>query len=530
LKAVEPAAHRIVPVILSGGAGTRLWPVSREGHPKPFMKLPDGQSLLSKTVQRAAQAASLLLSSSLPLPLKKGSGEGNRSSLPLPLGEGRGEGKPGNGGQMLLVTNRDYYFISKDEVLHTLGPKSKTRASFLLEPVGRNTAAAIAAAAHWVSANISPDAIMLVLPADHLIEPIEEFLQAAQQAAALAAKGKLVTFGIHPASPATGYGYIQAGAPIHGGPQRKVLRFVEKPDAQAAQGYLASGDFLWNSGMFCMSAKTLLHELAAHRPQLAQDITRCWDEAAAADGKGQFTELPESSFAEVENISIDYAVMEPSRNLVVLPTHFAWNDIGSWSAVAGLVPQDGQGNHVHGESVLMNCNDCFVWAEDRMIATIGLRGVMVVDTPDALLVADAGSAQEVKEVVAQLKQRGHQSYRLHRTVSRPWGTYTVLEGGQGYKIKRIEVKPGAALSLQLHHHRSEHWVVVSGTAKVVCDEREFLVLTNESTYIPAGKRHRMENPGMLDLVMIEVQSGAYLGEDDIVRFSDQYGRDAGKVS
>lgn len=493
LKSVEAPVRTVVPVILSGGAGTRLWPVSREGHPKPFMKLPDGQSLLAKTVQRAAQAAS-------------------------------------GGQQMLLVTNRDYYFISKDEVARTLGAKSKTKASFLLEPVGRNTAAAIAAAAHWICANISPDAIMLVLPADHLIEPIEEFLEATRQAAALAAAGKLVTFGIRPTSPATGYGYIQAGAAIDGGPQQEVLRFVEKPDAQSAQAYFESGDFLWNSGMFCMSAKVLLKELAAHRPQLAQSMALCWEEAAAADGKGLFTELPESSFSEAENISIDYAVMEPSRKLVVLPTKFAWNDIGSWSAVAGLVPQGADGNRVHGNPVVLDCTDCFVWAEDRMIATIGLRGVMVVDTPDALLVADAGSAQQVKEVVAQLKARGHQSYRLHRTVTRPWGTYTVLEGGQGYKIKRIEVKPGAALSLQMHHHRSEHWVVVSGTAKVVCDEREFLVLTNESTYIPAGKRHRMENPGMLDLVMIEVQSGAYLGEDDIVRFSDQYGRDMARVS
>jgi mannose-1-phosphate guanylyltransferase / mannose-6-phosphate isomerase len=491
-KSVETATRPVVPVILSGGAGTRLWPVSREGHPKPFMKLPDGESLLSKTVHRAAQAATA--------------------------------------GQILLVTNRDYYFISKDEVLRTLGAKSKTSASFLLEPVGRNTAAAIAAAAHWISANVSPDAVMLVLPADHLIAPIEEFLAATQQAAALARKGKLVTFGIRPTSAATGYGYIQAGEAISEGLEHEVLRFVEKPDAKAAQAYLESGDFLWNSGMFCMSARVLLQELAAHRPELAKSMAACWKEAAAADGKGLFTELPESSFSEAENISIDYAVMEPSRKLVVLPTRFSWNDIGSWSAVAGLVPQDAAKNRVHGNPLLVDCEDCFVWAEDRMIATIGLKGVMVVDTPDALLVADAASAQQVKEVVAQLKLRGHQSYRLHRTVTRPWGTYTVLEGGQGYKIKRIEVKPGAALSLQMHHHRSEHWVVVSGTAKVVCDEREFLVLTNESTYIPAGKRHRMENPGMLDLVMIEVQSGAYLGEDDIVRFSDQYGRESGRVS
>ena len=492
MKSPDSTDHPVVPVILSGGAGTRLWPVSREGHPKPFMKLPDGNTLLGKTVQRAAQAAT--------------------------------------GGHMLLVTNRDYYFMSKDEVVRALGPASKANAGFLLEPVGKNTAAAIAAAAHWVSANVSPDAIMLVLPADHLISPIEEFLESSRTAAKLAKAGKLVTFGIRPTSAATGYGYIESGEEFERGPACQVLRFIEKPDAKSARDYVESGRFLWNSGMFCMSAKALLQELELHRPELAQRIAVCWEQAAAADGKGQYTELPEASFAQAESISIDYAVMEPSRNLVVLPTKFAWNDIGSWNAVAGLVSKDENGNRVQGGSVLIDCADCFVRSEDRIIAAIGLRGVMVIDTPDALLVADAGSTQQVKEVVAQLKLRGHESYRLHRTVTRPWGTYTVLEGGQGYKIKRIEVKPGGALSLQMHHHRSEHWVVVSGTAKVVCDDKEFLVLTNESTYISAGKRHRMENPGMLDLVMIEVQSGAYLGEDDIVRFSDNYGRDVGLVA
>ncbi len=486
MKSNESAAPPIVPVILSGGAGTRLWPVSREGHPKPFMKLPDGHTLLGKTVQRAAKAASAR--------------------------------------KLLMVTNRDYYFISKDEVARTLGPDSTISAGYLLEPVGRNTGAAIAAAAHWVAANVSPDAIMLVLAADHLIEPVEEFLRATEQAAALAARGKLVTFGIRPESPETGYGYIEAGRNFEGGDAREVLRFVEKPDAQTAQAYLESGNFLWNSGMFCMRVQTLLDELQAHRRGLAESVAQCWEQVPVADRTAQFTELPAEAFAQAESISIDYAVMEPSRNLVVLPTKFAWNDIGSWSAVAGLVPQDERGNRVHGDSLLVDCEDCFVRSEDRMIAAVGLRGVMVVDTPDALLVADAGSAQQVKEVVAQLKLRGHESYRLHRTVMRPWGTYTVLEGGEGYKIKRIEVKPGAALSLQMHHHRSEHWIVVSGTARVVCDESQFLVMTNESTYIPAGKKHRVDNPGMLDLVMIEVQSGAYLGEDDIVRFSDIYGR------
>lgn len=485
MKTTELNAPQVVPVILSGGAGTRLWPVSREGHPKPFMKLPDGHTLLGRTVQRAARTATAR--------------------------------------KILLVTNRDYYFISKDEVGRTLGTASGLGAGYLLEPVGRNTAAAIAAAAHWVSDNVSPDAVMLVLPADHLISPIEEFLHEVQEAAQLAAQGKLVTFGIRPTAPETGYGYIEAGPELPGAAARQVKRFVEKPDAATARAYLESGNFLWNSGMFCMRADTLLQELDEHRPQLAQSMAQCWAQVAE-DSKAQFTELPAECFGQAESISIDYAVMEPSRNLVVLPTAFSWDDIGSWSAVAGLVPQDERGNRVHGDSVLVDCDDCFVRAEDRMIAAVGLRGVMVVDTPDALLVADASSAQQVKEVVAQLKLRGHDSYRLHRTVTRPWGTYTVLEDGTGYKIKRIEVKPGAALSLQMHHHRSEHWIVVSGTAKVTCDEREFMVMTNESTYIPAGKKHRMENPGVLDLVMIEVQSGAYLGEDDIVRFSDIYGR------
>ncbi|MEJ6021927.1 mannose-1-phosphate guanylyltransferase/mannose-6-phosphate isomerase [Ramlibacter sp. PS4R-6] len=474
----------IVPVILSGGAGTRLWPVSREGHPKPFMKLPDGHTLLGRTVERAMAA--------------------------------------GTAGRLMLVTNRDYYFVSKDEVGATLGADAN-KASYLLEPVGRNTAAAIAAAAHAITEEFGPQAVMLVLPADHLIEPVEDFVRATRDAAALAAQGKLVTFGIQPRSPETGYGYIEAGGAMRGGAAREVVRFVEKPDTETAKAYVASGNFLWNSGMFCMRASVLLEELALHRPQLAQAVAHCWKETGAQRG-APFTELASEPFSAVESISIDYAVMEPSKRLVVLPVHFGWNDIGSWSAIAGLVAPGADGNRVHGDAVVLDCEDCFISSEDRMVAAVGLRGVLVVDTPDALLVADAGSAQRVKDVVAHLKKRGHESYRLHRTVTRPWGTYTVLEGGPGYKIKRIDVRPGGALSLQMHRHRSEHWVVVSGTAKVQCDEREFLVLTNQSTYIPAGKKHRVENPGERDLVMIEVQSGDYLGEDDIVRFSDIYGR------
>ncbi len=476
----------IVPVILSGGAGARLWPVSREGHPKPFIELPDGQTLLNKTLRRAAAVASAQ--------------------------------------RLLLVTNRDYYFISKDEVNRAFGASQRPVTDYLLEPFGRNTAAAIAAAAHWVVANVSPDALMLVLPADHLITPPEEFARDVQAAASLAREGKMVTFGVPPTRPETGYGYIECGQPFGQTRAKVVKRFVEKPSLATAQEYTRNPDFLWNSGMFCMQASTLLAELQKHKPDLADAVSRTWEAVAHTDESGRLVELPAQEFAQVEDISIDYAVMEHSDQLVVLPIAASWNDIGSWNAVAALSPADASGNRVRGDAVLIDCTDCYVHADERIIATLGVAGLMVIDTPDALLVASMDRDQQVREIVAQLKQRGHESYRTHRTVIRPWGTYTVLEEGEGYKIKRIEVKPQGALSLQMHHHRSEHWIVVSGTAKVACNDRDFLVMTNESTYIPAGHKHRVENPGVVDLVMIEVQSGDYLGEDDIVRFSDIYGR------
>ena len=489
----------VVPVILSGGAGTRLWPVSREGYPKPFMKLPDGQTLLGKTVQRAERIAGI--------------------------------------SPILVVTNRDYYFDSRDEITRALGPSkqgplasSHAPVHYLLEPVSRNTAAAVACAALWVCDHVSPDAIMLVMPADHLISPVEAFIRAAEQAAQLATQGKLVTFGIRPTRAETGYGYIEIGAGIAGAEAHEVKRFVEKPDAPTAQGYLEAGTFLWNSGMFGMRAQTLLDELARHRPPLYEGVNACWEQVGASelgDPSMPYTELPSEAFAALESISIDYAVMEPSSSLAVLAANFDWDDIGSWNAVASLTPQDAQGNRVQGDTVMVDSRDCFIRAEDRLVAAVGLQGVMVVDTPDAVLVADARRAQDVKEVVAHLKRHGHDSYRTHRTVMRPWGTYTVLEEGEGYKIKRLDVKPGGILSLQMHFHRSEHWIVVSGTARVDREDEAILVMTNESVYIPAGKKHRVKNPGTVPLVMIEVQSGSYLGEDDIVRFSDAYGRAPG---
>jgi mannose-1-phosphate guanylyltransferase len=477
-------ASAVVPVILSGGAGSRLWPVSRQGHPKPFIELPDGQTLLHKTLLRAATVASVQ--------------------------------------RLLLVTNRDYYFISKDEVGRAFGAAARPVTDFLLEPFGRNTAAAVAAAAHWVVSHVGADAVMLILPADHLITPAEEFSRDVQAAVALAQRGKMVTFGVRPTRPETAYGYIECGERFAETKAKVVRRFVEKPDLAKARDYSASPDFLWNSGMFCMQAQIFLDELQRHRPELGAAMARTWE--AARPEAGRLVELPAEQFEQVEDISIDYAVMEHSDKLVVLPTEASWNDIGSWNSMAALSPADANGNRVLGDAVVIDCTNCYVHADERIIATLGVSGLMVVDTPDALLVAAMDQDQQVKDIVAQLKLRGHESYRTHRTVIRPWGTYTVLEEGGGYKIKRIEVKPQGALSLQMHHHRSEHWIVVSGTAKVMSNDREFLVMTNESTYIPAGHKHRVENPGVVDLVMIEVQSGDYLGEDDIVRFSDIYGR------
>ena len=472
----------LIPVILSGGAGTRLWPVSREGNPKPFMKMADGQSLLAKTFERAAGVAV--------------------------------------GGSIVTVTNRDYYFLSKDE-FEAAGVSVSHKAVFMLEPAGRNTAPAVALAAHEVAQTHGRDALMLVLPADHLIRDQAAFKAAVSAAAALAEDDYLVTFGIRPTTPETGFGYIEVGEVVGGG--LKVARFVEKPSLERAREYLQNGRFLWNSGMFCFRAGTLLDELAAHAPEVDAAVRDCWSAmAGAADASMQ--EIPAGEFDAVPSISIDYAIMERSARVAVVPGDFDWNDIGSWSAVSDLVAPDKDNNRSTGDVVLVDSRNTFIQSEDRLVAVLGVDDLTIVDTPDALLVARTDKVQDVRKVVAELKSRGHESFKLHRTVSRPWGTYTVLEDGDRFKIKRIMVKPGASLSLQLHHHRSEHWIVVQGMAKVVNGERELFLRTNESTYIPAGHRHRLENPGLLDLMMIEVQSGEYLGEDDIVRFEDIYGR------
>ena len=474
----------LIPVILSGGAGTRLWPVSREGHPKPFMKLTDGESLLLKTYRRAAAVA--------------------------------------EGSEIITVTNRDHYFLSKDE-LERAFPGVRHPGVFLLEPQGRNTAPAVAMAAHHVAEKHGRDALMLVLAADHLISVQAAFAAAVRVAADLARQDRLVTFGIVPAGPETGFGYIEAGDAIGAG--RAVVRFVEKPTLDNAQAFVAAGNFFWNSGMFCFKAGVILDEMALHAPQVAASAEACW-RAMREGGQSaeQMLEFPAESFVQLPDISIDYAVMERSAKVTVVPSAFGWSDIGSWCAVRDLVAPDASGNRAVGEVVFIDSHNTYVQSEDRLVATVGTDHLMIIDTPDALLVAHPDKAQEVKRVVARLKRQGHDTCKLHRTVSRPWGTYTLLEEGTRFKIKRIEVKPGASLSLQMHHHRSEHWVVVSGMARVVNGDKEIFVRTDESTYIPAGTQHRLSNPGLINCVMIEVQTGDYVGEDDILRFDDNYGR------
>lgn len=469
---------QLIPTILCGGAGSRLWPVSREHHPKPFIRLSDGQSLLQKAFLRGAQLPNVV--------------------------------------EMLTVTNRELFFKTEDEFKEVNSTGVST--SFILEPFGRNTAPAIVAAALKVAQIHGDDALILVLAADHLIHDHAAFEEAVTKATQLATQGKLVTFGIKPEAPETGYGYIEADG-------NTVIRFVEKPSLEKAQEYLASGRFFWNSGMFCFSAGTLLQEMEKFHPKIVEDMRVCLDQSRISAGQGFFNaELDADTFAKVNEESIDYAVMEKSDQVAVVPCNIGWSDIGSWSALGDLDPADAAGNRVRGEVLLHSTSNCTIQSNARLVATVGVKDLIIIDTPDAVLVANKSSAQDVKHIYSKLKLAGHDSHKHHRTVYRPWGTYTVLEEGDGFKIKRIEVNPGAKISLQLHHHRSEHWVVVSGTANVINGENEFIVNTNESTYIPAGNKHRLENPGVVILVIIEVQSGTYVGEDDIVRFEDSYGR------
>jgi len=490
-------AANLVPIILSGGAGTRLWPLSREAAPKPFMPLPDGETLLAKTARRA---------------------------LELP-GVAR----------LFTVTNRDYFFHSRD-VYAGLGAQLSVPVDYLLEPFGRNTAPAIAVAALFAAARAPADSVLLVLAADHLIRDQAAFAAAVERAVDLAQRGALVTFGITPTHPETGFGYIECGDALPGrtsGPSAfAARRFVEKPALALALEYLTAGHFVWNSGMFAFTPAAIIDALERYAPALLASCRRVADamQAHRADG---MQEIDAALFAAVPDISIDYAVMEPAAaqgEVAVVRGSFDWSDVGSWQAVAALSEADGSGNRGRGERVAIDTRDTYVHAEDRIVATVGVENLVIVDTGDAVLVAHRDHLQRVKEVVGELKARGHEAYKLHKTVTRPWGSYTLLEEGPGFKIKRIEVRPGAALSLQMHHQRSEHWVVVQGTARVTRGNDVFDIGANESTYIPVETRHRLENPGTGPLAIIEVQCGGYLGEDDIVRFDDRYGRETAEKS
>ncbi|MGC1183390.1 mannose-1-phosphate guanylyltransferase/mannose-6-phosphate isomerase [Legionella sp.] len=468
----------LIPIILCGGAGSRLWPVSRELHPKPFIRLADGQSLFQKAFIRGALLPDVH--------------------------------------ETLIVTNKEFLFkiIEESAEINQSGIEIK----YITEPFGRNTAAAIATAVLQTIQMHGENAMMLVLAADHLILDQNAFQNAVSEALVLAQDDKLVTFGISPTEPKTEYGYIETNA-------TEVVRFVEKPVLEKAEHYVASGRFLWNSGMFLFAAGTMLRAMESHCPEILATVRTCLSHSCPIKHQSIMgLELEEKTFALVPDNSIDYAVMEKSANMAVIPCQIGWSDVGSWTSLDELIIPDLKGNRIEGDVLLHDVADCTIKSSGRLIGGVGIDNLLIIDTPDALLVADRSRAQDVKNIYNQLKAGEHAAYKLHRTVHRPWGTYTILEQNEFFKIKRIEVKPGASLSLQMHHHRSEHWIVVSGMAKVVNGEEEFFVRVNESTYIAAGRKHRLENPGVLDLVMIEVQSGDYLGEDDIVRFQDNYGR------
>lgn len=474
----------IIPIILSGGAGTRLWPMSRESHPKPFMKLPTGRSLLQETFMRACAI------------------DGVET--------------------IITITNHDYYLKSKAEY-HACDIAKSIQTDFILEPCARNTAAAVTLAALNVRKQYGDNATILVLPADHLISPTESFIQTCQRAQQLANEDYIVTFGMQPNRAETGYGYIQCADSIQQSNDSYIAkRFVEKPNLELAQQYLKSGDYLWNSGMFCFNANVIIEQLTQHAPDILLAAQQCLNKSSTT--QPGVVRLSETLFNAIPATSIDYAVMEKSNHIAVVRSTFDWQDIGSWEAYKDLFPTDEQGNTILGEAILIDSDHNFIHSETRVIASIGINNLAVIDTPDAMLITQRDRVQDVKEIVQQLKTNQHESYATHRTVIRPWGTYTVLEEGPCFKIKRIEVQPGASLSLQLHHQRSEHWVVVDGTANIIIGNHEYTLSTNESTFVPINTPHRLSNQTESPLIIIEVQTGAYLGEDDIVRMDDHYGR------
>lgn len=470
----------IYPIVMAGGTGSRLWPLSRELYPKQFLNLSGELSMLQRTFERLS---------------------GFEHQSPI------------------VVCNEEHRFIAAEQI--RIGGFSHS--GIILEPVGRNTAPAIALAALQALKNEDEsDPVLLVLAADHLIENTLEFNRSVANAYPYAKEGQLVTFGIVPTEPETGYGYIKCGERLStGGTGYVVDKFVEKPNLTDAESYLASGDYYWNSGMFMFKASKYLSELKKYRPEI---LDACEKALSDAQWDMEFIRVDKASFEACPDDSIDYAVMEKTKNAALVPMNAGWSDVGSWSALWDVEKKDSSNNVTKGDVIAVNSKGNYLHSENKLIATVGVNNLVVIETKDAVLVADKDQVQNVKSVVNQLKQQGRTEYKLHREVYRPWGKYDSIDFGHRDQVKRITVKPGEKLSIQMHHHRSEHWIVVSGTAKVTNGEQTILVTEDQSTYIPLGTVHALENPGKIPLEMIEVQTGSYLGEDDIVRFEDRYGR------
>ena len=464
----------ITPVIMAGGSGTRLWPLSRAGHPKQFLALNSDKTMLQQTVERLSD---------------------------LPTSES------------LVICNEEHRFFVAEQLreIDALG-------KIILEPVGRNTAPAIALAA---LAHKETDPLLLVLSADHVIADRGAFTEAVMKAVPFAEAGKLVTFGIVPTKPHTGYGYIEAGTCQAGA--YKVASFKEKPNAYAARKYIDDGRYYWNSGMFLFKASNYLKELEAHSPNICVTCERAM---ANTSSDLDFIRIDSDAFSACPDDSIDYAIMEKTEHAVLVPLDAGWSDIGSWSSLWEITEKDHNGNASSGDVMLFDTHNSFVSTDDKLVTLLGIDDVVVVSTKDATLVAHRDRVQEAKLIASRLKETGRPEWELHREVYRPWGRYDSVDQGDRYQVKRITVKPGAKLSVQMHHHRAEHWVVVSGTARITNGDKTFLLSENESTFIPIGVVHALENPGKVNLELIEVQSGSYLGEDDIVRFEDRYGRQA----
>ena len=466
----------ILPVILSGGSGTRLWPYSRSLYPKQFLPLVSEQTMLQETISRLNHFNGSV-------------------QIDAPM----------------VICNEEHRFMVAEQ-LREMGSESS---GIILEPFGRNTAPAIA-----LAALAAPDATLLILPADHVIENIEAFEQAVAIAEQQAQEGQLVTFGVVPTAPETGYGYVKSGVMtekgVHG-----VDKFVEKPDQVTAESYLSSGNYLWNSGMFMFKASRYLEELDKFNPAI---VAACRKAMMGTTSDLDFTRIDAEAFKTCPDDSIDYAVMEKTLDAVVVPLDASWSDVGSWSALWDVSSKDVNGNVSKGDVLTEDTEGCYIQAEHKLIATIGLKDIVVVETDDAIMVAHKDRVQDVKAIVNKLKKEGRSESSLHRKVYRPWGYYDSVDSGERFQVKRIVVNPGAQLSLQMHHHRAEHWIVVQGTAQVRCGDKTMLLGENQSTYIPLGETHQLANPGKFPLEIIEVQSGSYLGEDDIVRLEDVYGR------